>query len=270
VVGILAYRQQQTLYNSNSTNVSNAQSILTNVGNWTATVGYDKNNYHGMYYGTVGTACGSQADIVAGSFPSIHGQSGCGQVGAALQYSGGPPYYAISRQNTVEAGTALMQWYIGNPNSTTQGLVDTAYDATWGLAGTCPALISPYCQQTALQIPGTLSGSSLSDPKWSGFGYGMGGMFTSTWPAWRLGGLAAAQPRTYSFGYVAYSGEDHRVVTVTQPSGATTVTTCTASPCALPGFDARQGDGQIMFTVYNSGSAVIAASTDPVLVKHVN
>jgi hypothetical protein len=268
--GILAYRLTQALNNSNSTTVSNAQSVLTNLGNWEATVGYDANNNHGVFYDTIQTACGSQADLNAGLFYSIHGQQGCGQIGNGPQYTSGPPEYAISRVNNVEAGEALMQYAVQNFNSTTQALVDTAYDAIFGLSGTCPTLSSPFCLQSSAQIATNYTNSNLGSYKWPGFFFGMGGFFTSTWPAYRQGGLSAAQPRGYPFGYPVLAGEDHRVVTVTQPSTATTQTTCTASPCFLPGFDARQGDGQIMYTVYNSGGGVIAKSTDPVIVKHVN
>jgi hypothetical protein len=252
--GILAYRLRQSLNSFNSTIVNNAQSILTNLGNWFATVGYDATNHHGSFYDTIQTACGSQADMVAGSFSSIHGQQGCGQVGSGLQYAGGPPEYLVSRVNNVEGGNAMMQYYLANPSPTTRALVDQFYGAVFGQAGTCSASVASTCDgYTATNY----DNGSLSGYKWPGFFFGMGGFFTSSWPAVRNGGRAA-HPRTVSVGFDMGSAVSAKI-TVIAPSGAVTTVACLSSPCAIT-VDDRQGSHWYVVQRLSSGGQILSTA----------
>ena len=144
---------------------------------------YDANNFHGTFYDTIQTACGSQAEIAAGSFYSIHGQQGCGWTGSAPPYPGGPPTFVTSRANSVEGGTAMLQYYLENPTPARRALVDQFYGAVFGQPGTCAPSVASTCDgYTASNFTNT---DLSAHYKWPGFFFGMGGCSPRPGSAWR-------------------------------------------------------------------------------------
>lgn len=103
-----------------------------------------------------------------------------------------------------------------------------------------------------------LKDADLSIYKWPGFFFGMG--MAHRWPAVRLGGVAASDLRTYSYGFTLPSGADKIQLTVLRPSGETvSPTACTTSPCTFT-YDARQGKHLVKHEYQTTGGATRSVS----------
>lgn len=100
-----------------------------------------------------------------------------------------------------------------------------------------------------------------------GFGWGIGS--APSWPAARLGGVAAANNVNYPYSLALPTGTHSTVtkavVTIQQPNGVETDYTCSSFPCTIT-YDARQGGHRRWHTYQNSGSQVLLRS-DPEVVQ---
>src|SRR5436190_24188404 len=122
--------------------------------------------------------CKPVTTVAAGSFYSIHGgDPSCGVSGVL-----GAPY---ERVNSVEGGSAMIQYYLANPTPARRAIVDRFYGAIFGYVPYCAASILSTCDGTTAS---NVTDGDLASFKWPGFFFGMGGFFSNSWPAVRVGG----------------------------------------------------------------------------------
>ncbi len=148
-------------------------SLLPLAGAWYNAYGWDSNGTLGTFY-AVAPVCGSSSDVAAGQFASIHGYQGCGTTGNAASSA------AVGRVNSAEGGSAMLQFYLANPTPANQAVVDRFYGAIFGDPAFCRGGV--YCDGTSAS---QLADTYMSGSKWPGFFFGMGGFFTTSWPAIR-------------------------------------------------------------------------------------
>lgn len=100
--------------------------------------------------------------------------------------------------------------------------------------------------------------------KWYGFFFGMGASWR--WPAQRLGGVQAAQPRAVFVGFDVGSVPSAASVqiVVTAPSGAQTSYACSDSPCQVT-VDDRQGSHLYRMSYLSRSGEVLARSQSALL-----
>jgi len=159
------------------------------LGAWQNTYGYDSTNTKGLFYDQVYQACGAPTDVPAGMFYSIHGFQGCGS-GGLLDGSA-----ATARVNSVEGGRAMLDYYraqclLGTSQcDAARTVVDTFYGAIFGYVPLCDASVLSTCDGT---IASNYTDANLSSTKWPGFFFGVGGFFSSTWPALRESAASGA------------------------------------------------------------------------------
>lgn len=166
--------------NDNSTIANGYAALLPLSGNWFNSYGWDANNAgHGTFYNSVAQACGSEADVPAGNFYSIHGYQGCGTSGLHSEAA------SIARTNSAEAGSTMIQYYLDSVGATRRAITDTFYGAVVGASGYCTSAVLSTCDGT---VGDRLDDGALQGSKWPGFYFGMGGWFTNRWPAERLAG----------------------------------------------------------------------------------
>lgn len=92
--------------------------------------------------------------------------------------------------------------------------------------------------------------------KWLGFFFGFGA--GAVWPAARLGGQAAEDLKTYSYGFKLPTGSDRLYLEILRPSGEIVSNPfCTTSPCEFT-YDARQGPHKVRATFKTSGGVIRA------------
>ncbi|MBZ5678334.1 MAG: hypothetical protein LAP61_29195 [Acidobacteriia bacterium] len=252
--------------NSNATIASTASTMLPLLGEWFNSYGWDANNPTGLgtMYWAVPSFCAPRTP--AGSFDSQAGFQGCGSDG--LTTNG----IVTARVNSVEAGSAMIQYYLDQCTKsplacdTARARVDTFYGAIFGY--------QPYCDPSITSTCGTLIASNYTDTdlsqyKWPGFFFGMGGLFANSWPAVRLGGSVPELPRTLNVTCNISSvinAAKCRVI-LTKPDGSTITNTCTVSPCSVTA-DAREGDHLLKVDYLSASDAVLAAGeSEPVKVK---
>jgi hypothetical protein len=107
-----------------------------------------------------------------------------------------------------------------------------------------------------------INSQSLSN-KWLGFFFGYG--FGSGWPAARLGGVAPPSIRTRQVPInLPPTIGASALITVVQPSGAVTQTTCSLSPCEV-NVDARQGSHIVKVDIVSASGAILTPGTFSVL-----
>jgi hypothetical protein len=255
MLGIKTDQINWAAHSADSASASGYAAIAPLVGAWMAAYGVDSNTM-GTYYGRVTGLCEPFVTATPSpAFNSIHGwdpatgQPACGLSGL-LQPS-------TERVNSVEAGAAMIQFYLANPTTANKAIVDQFYGAVFGY---CPYTTGGvYCDANYVQFE--LSNSSMDFYKWPGFFFGMGGFFTASWPAVRN----SAQPadiRGVFLGFDIGSAASASVV-VTAPSGTITTFSCSAAPCAVT-VDNRQGRHWVQIS-YLSGSGQVLATTVPSL-----
>lgn len=250
--------------NSNPTTVSGYAAISANLGNQVEQYDYSPVS-HGVRYtsATLFNACGPLTDVPTPgtSMLTMHGAT-CDTDGLA------PGAWGLARTDNVETFGSMYNYWVANPTQT--ATVDRFYGAVFGAAGTCAASVSSTCDG---MVAGSVDNTDLSGFRWPGFFFGMG-FYTSSWPAYRLGGIQAAQPRTLAWQHTAPAGTVSAAFTVTQPNTVATTTVCSESAgnnvCYLAGYDATQGDGQVtvVYTL-SSGLTIATAKGDYTLVKNV-
>lgn len=162
--------------NDSPTIANGYAAIAPLMGNWFNSFGFDSTNTKGTFYDTVYKACGAPGDVPAGAFNSIHTYQGCGSGGL------NPGNAAVARVNSAEGGSAMIQYYLANPNPTTKAAVDNFYGAIYGNIAYCGAGVASTCDGITAS---TLTLADMNFYKWPGFFYGMGGFFGSSWPAIR-------------------------------------------------------------------------------------
>ncbi len=177
--------------------------------------------------------------------------------------------YSAERVNTIENSMSLTDYYVsqsggapaiawgdlmygncmGNPSFTTGGV----YAASDG--NTCD---SPNGNLNASTSWGIGAG------KWYGFFFGIGASWR--WPAQRLGGVQAAQPRAVFVGFDLGSVPSATSVQilVTAPSGAQTSYACSVSPCKVL-VDDRQGSHLYRMDYLSERGHVLAQSQTALL-----
>lgn len=214
--------------------------------------GWDSETTLGTYYARVNSNC-EPGGVSSGSFYSIHGYAplaehpSCGAMGSLG--------IDTARANSAEAGTAMVQYYLSNPTAAAKLDVDKYYGAVFG---NCTYTTGgAYCDSHYISY--LLSDALLGSYKWPGFFFGVGGFFSSSWPAVRLGPVVAI-PRTLQVGFKLSSVTNATKVRVslTQPSGQVVQNTCTSSPCAVTG-DVRQGSHLVKLEYLSSSNAVLAS-----------
>lgn len=189
--GIKALQISAAAKSADSVTAAAAQAIWPLMGQSFNANGWDANNAnHGTAYNIVFQPCGSQADVPAGSFDSIHAFEGCAPFGSTSNAK------QEARVDSMEGGAAMLAFYLANPTPTNKAIVDTFYGAIVGLSGTCDSSISSTCDGTTAFH---LADSDFTVPRWVGFDFGMGGFFMNTWPAVRnmtLPQLCSAYPKS--------------------------------------------------------------------------
>ncbi len=174
---------------SDSGIVSAYRTMLSQLGTWMATYGVDLNAVGtlGTYYNRVSGGCepaGAPNNVTL--FDTIHsvgGQNSCGSMGRGTTTGDGLGEFT-SRVNTVEAGTALNGYYSALPGSTRSTFVSKYYGAIFGKCSlTSGGGATYYCDGNYVNTGNELSNASLGAYKWTGFFFGVGGLFSNTWPA---------------------------------------------------------------------------------------
>jgi hypothetical protein len=199
------------------------------------------------------------------SFTTTHGgtDGSCGLDG--LYYL--PSSEANDRSHNAEAGNAMLAYYVGNPGPGTQSNTDAFYGQVFGY---CPYTQATfYCDANYVNASNELSDNSLGAFKWAGYFFGMGGLFTNSWPAVRAGGVPPAIPRTLDVtcNISSVTNATQCRVTLTKPDGSTVSNTCNTSPCPVTA-DAREGDHLLKVEYLNASGAVLAsAEPQPVRVN---
>lgn len=165
-----------------------------------------------------------------------------------------------ARELNIEAASALKNYFeASSGNSTSMTYGDDAYGAIFGY---CPWTQSGYYCDSQYAGPTTnLINNYLGAFKYFGFFFGMG--MGHQWPAVRLGGVAAAKPRTISVGFnlASIANAAKFQITLTNPNGQQVTNTCTTSPCTVTA-DARQGNSLLTTSYLSSGNAVLASSSE--------
>jgi hypothetical protein len=262
-LGVRTNQMIWATHNSNAAIAAGYLPILANIGNWFVQYGYDSVNNHGTFYSVVSQACEpTNIPVTPGTgFSSTHGSTPLyGDIANCAMDGPNPGAVAQERVNSVEGGVAMMQYYLANPTPAKRAIVDQFYGAVFGLAGTCAPSVANTCDGT---IASNYTNNDLSAYKWPGFFFGMGGFFTSTWPAWR-NTQRSVRDRTVSLG-IDLAGSASANVIVTAPSGAVTNVACSTSPCAIT-VDDRLGSFWYQVQRLNSSRQVIATAP-PVLLE---
>ena len=233
---------------------SGYKTILPLVGEWYNSYGYDSVNTQGSFYLTVQQACSPPTVVAAGSFYSIHGE-GCGDSGVL-----GKPF---ERVNSIEGGSAMIQYYLGTPTPARGATVDRFYGAIFGDLY-CAASVSSTCDGI---LTSNMTDGDLGSYKWPGFFFGMGGFFANSWPAVRQGGAAPPMPRTLNVtcNISSVANATKCRVTLTKPDGSSVTNTCTTSPCPVTA-DGREGD-HLLEVDYLSASNEVLSAGEPVPVR---
>jgi len=146
-----------------------------------------------------------------------------------------------------------------------------------GPGGLAPCA-GPYCANTQTDWAGALPDCNVNPtPCFSGggvysylaknFGEGNGTPASQTHLAYRLGGVSPVQNRTVFVDVpaTAFLGGSRVRLKITRPSGVTTTTICSASPCAAA-VDARQGD-HLMQILHLSPTNGVLATGNPGILK---
>lgn len=159
-----------------------------------------------------------------------------------------PGDYNEARTLSGEGLNPLIFSYLADQSNTSlKSATDNLFSALWGREG------GPDSDGTYV---GALYTTYYSNTvaKWLGFFFGIGR--GPSWPAVRLGGQAAEDLRTYTFGFKLPTGADRIALEVRRPSGEVVIpSTCTTSPCSLT-YDARLGPHSVRYNYETTGGVV--------------
>ncbi|MGB7759254.1 MAG: hypothetical protein WBL61_05465 [Bryobacteraceae bacterium] len=198
-------------------------------------------------------------------------------MGNTVCYSGYPPTglpganysYTAERVNTIENSMSLSDYYLsqgGSPSAIAWG--DLMYGNCMGnpsftTGGVHVATDGNTCDSGAGNLNAGRS-FGIGAGKWYGFFFGMGASWR--WPAQRLGGVQAAQPRAVFVGFDVGSVPSAASVqiVVTAPSGAQTSYACSDSPCQVT-VDDRQGSHLYRMSYLSRSGEVLARSQSALL-----
>jgi hypothetical protein len=177
----------------------------------------------------------------------------------------------------------VLGWAANNTScgSTCLTYGDIFFGTQWGGPADGPGGVlpcqGPQCTNQQTYVVATLPGCNVTSPP-CGQGYspvngknyaeGAGNLSSMTYPAARIGGVAAVAPRTLTLSFVLPSGATTALVTMTTPAGVTSTTSCSSSPCSVSGADARQSSVIVQISYKSSGGAIIA-QTDPFTVTAI-
>jgi hypothetical protein len=248
--GILTNQARWGTFSANSATASGYAALLPQLGNWFNSYGYDSPNNHGTFYNSVFQACYPNNAPAAGTFAYIHTSGGCDIAGLAAGSA------SQERVDSVEGGSAMIQFYLANQTPVGRAIVDAFYGAIFAYPPYCAASVAATCADGQYAQP-----NSMSSYKWPGFYFGMGGFFVNSWPAVR-NGIQPTHKRTEYIG-VNLGGAASALITVTAPSGMVSTVSCSTSPCEIT-VDDRQGS--YLYQVQRlSSSGQVLSTSEPVL-----
>ena len=257
MLGIKTNQMRWATFNSNSTTAAGYQAILPGVGNWFQAFGADNVNNGGTLYYTIFQTCSPEVPN-AGFFQTVHGSwmgiDYCASDGA--NHAGN--LVGTERVNSAEGGAAMLQYYLGSPTPLRRATVDQFYGGIFGQTGTCAPSVASTCTGVTAS---NYDNGSLSSYKWPGFFFGMGGFFTSSWPAVR-NAVLLPRPRVVTIGLDMGSSASANVI-VTAPSGAVNTVSCSAAPCTIT-VDDRLGTYWYVVQRLSSAGQILSTSR-PVL-----
>ena len=201
-----AAMQWASLYTADSGVVAAYNTMKVQLGTWLATYGVDTGSINlGTYYGRVHGACEpggvpNSMTLFSEIRSTSSAQTSCGFMGLAPTTGG----EFASRVNTAEAGNGLLTYYNDSPGPTRKSFVDTYYGAMYGN----PSLTMGglYNDAHYVNTQNELGNNFLGSFKWSGFFFGVGGLFTNSWPALRGGAPAVNNPSVQYRGPVGLRG----------------------------------------------------------------
>ena len=167
------------------------------------------------------------------------------------------------REQDQELGNAIAAWYENNSTPQNKAFGDQLYGAVWGNQSFNTGGVYWDANSDAMNLGETnMNMGNVFGGKWYGFFAGVGNL--SRWPAVRLGGVAPAKLRTVyvPFTLMGTPNAAQARLTVTLPSGASTLQVCSSSPCAVT-VDARSGS-VLMKVDYLDGTGRLVAQGEPV------
>lgn len=171
-----------------------------------------------------------------------------------------PEALVAARQLNAELANAASILYAANPTADNQNWGDKAYGSLWGYgAYTTGGAYADASSPTANLSYSNMTDSYIHQGKWYGFFSGMG--VPHSWPAARLGGVAAPQYRTMHVSFEAPADSVSAKIAVTAPSGAVSVSACGAKICDAT-VDARQGSHWFQIQ-YLSNTGKIVSQSEP-------
>jgi hypothetical protein len=216
-IAALSLGQVQTLTGSSNL----PDSWLTGLMDWIRDYAYYA-PAKGVYYGRIFPQC--EAATNGGTAPD--GVQNCKDSGDGE---------GAMRSFAGEVITGCAAAYLRSPDATHRGVCDELYGANFDKDG--------YASPTATGLHDAAledGGFTVTQKKAKDYGFWFGLGNASQWPAARLGGVAAADLRSFSFN-IALGGAASAVVRVIRPSGETlSSSACTSSNCTVT-IDARQG-----------------------------
>lgn len=229
----------------------NYASLASAAAQWIKDYGYDPPT-QGLHYGRIFGAC--EPDTVP--TPRTGFNSRTPNCNNGLD----PGAIRIARVLTGEASAALGILYNANPTQANKEFGDVAYGSIWGY----PPYTTGGAYSDGNYVQYETSDNALGAYKWTGFFFGMGA--AHQWPAMRLGGV---QPAAMAMAPIAFDLK--RVpdaksisVTVTQPSGARQIYSCTTSPCEIE-VDRRQGAHWIQMKYLSRSGLVLSEEPSALL-----
>ena len=168
-----------------------------------------------------------------------------------------------ARTLNAELANASSILYAGNPTLANKAYGDQAYGSLWGLGpyNTGGVYSDAFSPSTNLAASNMLD-SYIHQGKWYGFFSGMG--MPHSWPAARLGGVAALQATTLHLGFQAPSNATGAQVLITSPNGTIATTACSVNGCDVV-VDVREGCHWFQIQYIANGKVV--AQTEPDLLQ---
>jgi hypothetical protein len=203
-------------HSSNPTVAADYLLMSQQTGTWSRNYGWDYTNSKGIFYVAIAQLCADPTLAFNSAFSllpnlisasTLHGGDGgavqgCGPTGNNIATS-------VARSQNTEMGSGMIQYFNVNP-STNKSVVDAFMGATWGaaqpyganagcatsVASTCDGLDAANCE---------LSG--MAGYKWPGFCFGIGGFFSTSYPAVRLSSQPSFNPVPVFSGRWVLSGQ---------------------------------------------------------------
>ena len=252
ILGFGFYMTELALAESDPTNSAKAKQYNLDLANWQANLGY-RTSIKGMQY-IVGT--------VDCQPPLDDSMTWCSSGMTATQ----------GRTLNAEALRSVMTAYLDSGDATYRSFADTIYNAMWAKPGTCPSG-SALCVSDGDYLTDWNGGTGwyLTGNPWTNrwhkyFGMSFGIGAGADWPAVRFGKPdgAMARPAVVAFDLQTVPGAVSARVKATAPTGVSSTTLCSASPCTVT-IDSREGDTQLWIEYLSAGGAVVASSQSAVM-----